>query len=100
MSDGQTELEVIKAAKKKHRCSWCPERIMPGETYKRWRSFYQGDAFSNKMHPECYDAMHIMAKQEGYDFEFWPGENPRGCTCGFEKGCEICKAREAAKVKK
>ena len=97
---GQTELEIVKSAKKAHRCSWCYERIEVGSEYRRWRSFDGGDAFTIKMHPECCEAMHEMARSEGYDFEFYPGDNPRGCTCGFSKGCGVCEAREAAKAAK
>lgn len=94
-----TETETIKAAKKSHRCSWCYERIEVGSEYRRYRHFDQGDAGTVKMHPECYEAMHEAARHEGSNFEFYPGDNPRGCTCGFEKGCKTCEAREAAKGK-
>lgn len=89
------EIETIKAAKKQHRCSWCDKRIEVGESYKRYRWFGDDGPSTVKLHHECYDAMHEAAQEEGGDFEFMPGENPRGCNCGFSAGCERCAARKA-----
>lgn len=90
-----SELEIVKAAKKRHRCSWCAEGIEVGETYKRYRWYGDDGPATVKMHPECYDAMEEMAAEEGPGFEFAPGESPRGCTCGHSRGCERCAARKA-----
>lgn len=73
--------ETIKAARKAHRCSWCGERINPGETYKRWRFFHNGDAGTCKMHPECFDAMEDERRFEGGGyFEWMEGDNERPTT--------------------
>lgn len=76
-----TEPVIIKAAKKRHACTWCGTAIEPGESYVRWRWFYDGEAGTNKMHPECDKACEQMSREEGYGFEWMPGEFKRGCTC-------------------
>lgn len=75
-----TTPETIKAAKKKHRCTWCWQHIEPGESYIRFRYFDGGDASTSKMHPECDTAMARMALHQGYDFEYMPGDFKRGST--------------------
>lgn len=85
-----SDVETVKAAKKEHRCSWCAKAIEAGGTYKRYRWFGDDGPATVKMHPECYDAMQRLSAAEGDDIEFAPGENPRGCNCGFDKGCPHC----------
>lgn len=82
-------------AAKKHVCDWCNERIDAGTRYWRWRWFDSGDAATCKAHPECYAAMLRAAQHEGGEIEFTPGDNPRGCDCGFEKDCETCAKMRA-----
>lgn len=89
-----TEPQTIKAAKKAHRCTWCAEKIQPGESYIRWRYFDGGDAGTSKMHPECDKASARMAREEGPDFEFMPGDFNRGCTCESGDNCG-CRAMSA-----
>lgn len=84
-----TDLQIIKAAKKKHRCSYCGHAILLGETYKRYRYFDGGDAGTVKIHPECLDAFNELDPSEQQD-GFSQGDNPRGCNCGFSKDCERC----------
>ena len=90
-----TEPVVIKAAKKAHRCTWCSEKVKPGESYMRWRAFDGSDAWTIKMHPECDKASQRMARQEGYDFEYMPGDFNRGCMC--ERGDPHCKCHPTPK---
>lgn len=47
---------VIKAARKKHRCSWCAEFIERGESYTTVGGKWGGEFSFAKMHPECYTA--------------------------------------------
>lgn len=67
-----SETETLKAAKA-HRCTWCWQRIEPGELYRRYRWWNGGDAGTEKMHPECHDAMTDAAEEEGGWFEWVPG---------------------------
>lgn len=90
-----SNVETVKAAKKRHRCSWCAEGIEVGETYKHYRSFGDDGWATVKLHQECYDAMEELAAEEGSDVEFSPGDNPRGCNCGHSRGCDRCEARKA-----
>jgi predicted RNA-binding Zn-ribbon protein involved in translation (DUF1610 family) len=64
-----TETETP-TARKPHICMSCGERINAGEKYTRWRCYDDGDAGTNKMHPECY-AMHC-ADAEGSTWEYAP----------------------------
>ncbi|NKI68895.1 hypothetical protein GN109_05635 [Collimonas pratensis] len=86
-----TDIQIVLAAKKKHRCSYCGHIIQVGETYKRYRYFDGGDAGTVKIHPECLLAFHELSSHdqaEGFDM----GESPRGCNCGFDKNCARCAA--------
>lgn len=85
-----TSHETIQSAKKRHACTWCGESINVGETYMRYRWFRDGDAGTNKMHPECDAACNDAAREEGGWIEFMPGEHARGCQC--ERGRCECHA--------
>jgi hypothetical protein len=91
-----TELQTIKAARSEHRCSWCAERIDIGTPYQRYRYYEGGDAGTVKLHPECNTALEETVREEGFDYEFFPGENPRGCNCGHTHGCTTCAERKSA----
>ena len=67
-----TEPTSQKAAKQ-HRCTWCWQFILPGESYTRYRHYDGGDVGTVKMHPECFDAMQEEAAEWGYGFEWTPG---------------------------
>ena len=62
-----TPLETLKA-RKSYRCTSCGKVIAVGEKYYRWRSYTDGDAGTNKMHPECYE----MHDAEGGQWEYTP----------------------------
>lgn len=89
----QTIIQSIKSAKKQHQCSWCNGSILPGEAYSRYRYFDGGDAGIVKMHPECLEASEELISHEGGPIEFSPGDNPRGCWCGFDSDCPNCRRR-------
>jgi hypothetical protein len=40
-------------AKKPHRCSWCPEKISPGEPIISRASIFDGGIQSDYFHKEC-----------------------------------------------
>jgi hypothetical protein len=64
-------------ARQAHRCDSCNEPILPGETYRRWRSYDCRDVTTNRMHPECY-TLHMDGLLPGEsEFEYSPGEHPR-----------------------
>lgn len=90
----QSDTESVKAAKKPHSCSWCAEHIDAGHPYKRYRWYDGGSANTVKMHPECYDASLELIALEGGEIEFMPGDSPRGCCCGYDRGCAKCAARK------
>lgn len=65
-------------ARKPHRCVACMFRIEQGETYVQQTGFFDGSAYRNKYHQECWDAL----SEEGH-FEFISGEldPPARLTC-------------------
>jgi len=81
-----TNIKNIKNSRKIHQCSWCAELIAVGTEYVRWRHYDNSDAMTCKLHPECYNA----SKELEYGETFYSGENPRGCSCGYTRGCENC----------
>lgn len=88
-----TTVERVKVAKKAHTCSWCAERIDVGSTYSRYRYFDGGDAGTVKLHPECEEVLDECCREEGGSYEFYAGDNPRGCNCGYTNGCKKCAER-------
>ena len=63
-------------ARKVHRCTSCGEVIAPGHEYCRWQSNIDGEWFTNKMHPECYD-MHMEDAEGGYfEYTLYQHERP------------------------
>ena len=90
----QTETEEVKAAKKAHQCSWCGKKIDVGQPYMRYRWFGDDGVSTVKEHPECYEAMNELIDFDG-EVLFSPGDNPRGCNCGHDHGCERCEANKA-----
>ena len=56
-------------ARKPHKCAACWHRIDAGEIYVQQTGFYQGDAYRNRYHVECWDAL-----CDSRCFEFTPGE--------------------------
>jgi hypothetical protein len=73
--------------RKSHRCEWCYERIVAGETCYRYKGMYDGDWQNWYMHPECYEDF-----RNSGDDEFTPGsaERPKKSLvpCGpFHASC-------------
>ncbi len=89
---GERELRARKA----HQCDWCYDAIEVGEQYRSWR-WKSGDYIGTvKEHPECYEAQsELVHAQGGGEIEFTPGDNPRGCWCGFDADCKRCFARKS-----
>ena len=75
MSSSTTQ--TIQKAIRPHRCSWCGEPIIPGESYARWRYFADGDAVTVKMHRECESAQ-IQETAETGENEFELHAQARG----------------------
>lgn len=56
-------------ARKQHRCIACAYPIPVGEQYTQQSGFFDGDAYRNRYHHECWEAL-----SEECQFEFMPGE--------------------------
>jgi len=56
-------------ARKPHRCAACWHMIETGETHVQQTGFYEGTAYRNRFHAECWDDL-----SDSGDFEFIPGE--------------------------
>lgn len=92
-----TDVEYIKTARKQHRCDWCWfEPIEAGQPYRRWRMYDGSEASTVRVHPECDEARKELQRQDPYFDEWMPGDNPRGCYCGFDRGCPRCAERKSA----
>lgn len=68
--------KVVKC-RKPHRCGWCGEGINPGDPANYRSGKYEGDFFSDYMHPECDIA---MFNSDDLDEGFYPHEQKRGKT--------------------
>lgn len=73
MSDFCRDAEWRKAIKG-HRCTYCGEDILKGELYQEQTGVWDGKAFRNKFHSECFDA--LCEDGEG-EFTPYSGERPR-----------------------
>lgn len=93
MVDFRSEAHQILATRKDYKCAWCNEMIPKGGSCFSWVSIDGGQASTLRVHEECYEAMQEVIRE--YDGEMPPpGENPRGCNCGFTEGCERCDGRK------
>lgn len=68
--------ESTPKARKSHRCIWCGEMIIVGETYRRENSVYDGHMHDHAWHLECDgDAKSYFIESGEEDFS--PGEANR-----------------------
>ena len=63
---------VIRTARKDHKCTYCAEKIVKGETYTYQKGNYEGSWFESKMHHECFEDM-----AESFDDSYIPYSNER-----------------------
>lgn len=56
-------------ARKQHQCNACCAPIPVGEVHCQQTGHFDGRAFRNRFHAECWDAL-----IDGGDFEFIPGD--------------------------
>ena len=61
-------------ARKEHLCLWCHKMILKGEVYAWCVGKYEGNFQTAHYHPKCDEEIDIVAKAEGRDFSFEPGE--------------------------
>lgn len=73
--------EVLRKAKKAHRCIWCGEAIESGESYIDERSVFERQLQRRRWHTECIDAVR-KEWRAGADEEFIAYSNERGCAEG------------------
>jgi hypothetical protein len=55
----------------------CGEMIDPGTKYQRWMSIYKGKGQSEKMHPECLDALEDAHGSERFEYCPYTGDRPK-----------------------
>jgi len=58
-------------ARKEHRCIYCGGPIVVGEQYTQQTGYYDGEAYTNRYHAECFDDCAEEFRQSG-DWEFTP----------------------------
>lgn len=61
--------KTCQASRKDRRCIACYGPIVKGEVYTQQTGIFDGRAFRNDFHNECYESL----AEEG-EFEFCPGE--------------------------
>lgn len=68
----------VRKARKPHRCIWCGQAIVAGESYRHERSTYDGQFQVQDWHPECDGAFaEEIRHQGGGELEFEPYDNER-----------------------
>ena len=55
-------------ARKPHICEGCCHKIPVGEKYVQQEGYYEGEAYRNRYHAECFDVLAASG-----DFDFTPG---------------------------
>ena len=55
-------------ARKPHICEGCCHKIPVGEKYVQQEGYYEGEAYRNRYHAECFDVLSASG-----DFDFTPG---------------------------
>ena len=70
--------QTVAKSRKRRQCDWCGEAIEIGQPYESYRWARPGDSGTVRQHPECILAMQKMAEQEGWEFEWSPGDFKRG----------------------
>lgn len=65
-----------RTARKSHRCTYCDEQIEIGDQYLRWMSVNNGNAVTNKMHPECLAFLEEDAYNGYFEYIPYEGERP------------------------
>ncbi len=63
-------------ARKKHRCIWCGEQVLPGTRYVRQAGVFEGDLQADKWHLECNAAGDEYFSETGEE-TFDPHQNER-----------------------
>jgi len=74
----------IKRGRKNRACFWCGQIIELGQPYVSWCWVENGIERIN-VHPECRDAWHKVADEEGGFYETMPYEHARGRTCAIHR---------------
>ena len=59
-------------ARKGCKCIYCGQQILAGDLYKKQSGVFEGDWFTNRYHPECWDDLELSG-----DDEFCPYSNER-----------------------
>ena len=68
--------ETKPKARKQHRCIWCGEKILIGETYRREKSVYDGSFQDHKWHLECDNVSADYFSNGEEEFDPYDNERP------------------------
>lgn len=61
----------IVTARKVHKCEFCKKQIQPGERYSYESGVFEGDFYTRKLCPECFDMLDTFRKENGYGEFNW-----------------------------
>lgn len=87
-----------RTARKRHRCLWCGEAILPGSTYSRYFWSDGGDAGDVKMHGECLLASLVEAAEEGPGYEFMAYDHERPVLPELTGGAAVVASLVASRM--
>lgn len=68
----------ILTARKPHSCTYCAGQIEVDEQYLRWMNVDNGNAVTNKMHPECLAYLEESTQGGHFEYDIYGGERPSG----------------------
>lgn len=69
MTDNITLSDTTHTARKPHQCSHCLQKIVPGETYRRFRGVWEGTPGVFKSHTECESAAEQMRENADLNWD-------------------------------
>ena len=91
MADHHRE-PTYQGARKQHRCIYCYGPIFAGERYAQQTGYYDGAAYRNRFHVECFDECSEEARFSG-------GEFTPGCADWPERVREMYEALKTPNVR-
>lgn len=65
---------IYRKARKQHQCIACYHHIIVGENYIEQTGFWEGEAFRNRYHGECWDSLCDSDEREFMPGSFEPPE--------------------------
>ena len=75
MTNHRRPPRLIKA-RNAHVCVHCAYPIARGEEYIEQTGYWDGEAFRNRFHEECFEALRVDSNDDTFEFSPYSGEPP------------------------